>query len=496
MQKKKIIIIGAGISGLSSGIYALDNGFDVEIYEKHYMSGGECTGWYRDGLFIDGCAHWLIGTSPKSYFYSMWRHVGAITDSTIIHPNEYFLRYHFGNETLTIYSHLDELEKELLRIAPDDKGIIKHIIKRIKAYSKIVVPTSKPIDMMNIFELMRLGIRMLPIVKPYFKSKKESLEELSNKIKSPFLKTAIYHILANKKYNTHSFYYTMGCLAKDDGGTLEGGSLKMAKRIEEKYKSLGGKLFLNSPVKRIVVENNVAKGIELDDGRIIYGDYIISSVDLHYTFSHLLDEKYMLKSYKNMFKNKEEYLLNSSLFLAFKLNKIEPMLYKTECFNISPIDVGGKIYESMRIRGHSYDKTIDSNVITVLFHSSYGVYKYLKGLSKEDYLAFKKDFGERIRKEIINQTSLGDEDIKLIDVATPLTYERYTNAYKGSYMSFLTTKWSRGLIEPNYSRKLKHFVLAGQWIMPPGGLPIALMSGKYAIVRIAKLNKQKFINKE
>ena len=39
-MSKKVIIIGAGISGLVSGIYCLKNGFDVCIYEKNSFSGG------------------------------------------------------------------------------------------------------------------------------------------------------------------------------------------------------------------------------------------------------------------------------------------------------------------------------------------------------------------------------------------------------------------------------------------------------------------------
>ncbi len=38
------------------------------------------------------------------------------------------------------------------------------------------------------------------------------------------------------------------------------------------------------------------------------------------------------------------------------------------------------------------------------------------------------------------------EDVEILYIATPLTYERYTNAYKGAYMSFLTTRHSRGLM--------------------------------------------------
>ena len=74
-NKKKVIIIGAGISGMTAGIYALDNGYDVTIYERHSIVGGQCTGWDRKGAYIDGCAHWIVGTNPNSDFYPIWRHL-------------------------------------------------------------------------------------------------------------------------------------------------------------------------------------------------------------------------------------------------------------------------------------------------------------------------------------------------------------------------------------------------------------------------------------
>ena len=54
-MNKKIIIIGAGVAGLSSGIYAQKAGYETVIYEKNAVPGGECVGWDRDGCHIDGC---------------------------------------------------------------------------------------------------------------------------------------------------------------------------------------------------------------------------------------------------------------------------------------------------------------------------------------------------------------------------------------------------------------------------------------------------------
>lgn len=84
MGKKKIVIIGGGVTGLSAGTYALMNGFDVEIYESHNISGGFCTGWKRKDYTIEDCIHWLTGSTEKSPFYKLWKEIGAFEDIEFI----------------------------------------------------------------------------------------------------------------------------------------------------------------------------------------------------------------------------------------------------------------------------------------------------------------------------------------------------------------------------------------------------------------------------
>lgn len=68
---KSIIIIGAGIAGLSAGCYGRMNGYRTQIFERHNIPGGVCTAWQRKGYTIDGCIHWLVGSSPGSNFHRL-----------------------------------------------------------------------------------------------------------------------------------------------------------------------------------------------------------------------------------------------------------------------------------------------------------------------------------------------------------------------------------------------------------------------------------------
>lgn len=74
---KKIVIIGAGISGLSTGVFARQSGFDVTIYESNTIPGGASTSRRRKGYLFEGGMHWLTGSSPKTALNFLWREVGA-----------------------------------------------------------------------------------------------------------------------------------------------------------------------------------------------------------------------------------------------------------------------------------------------------------------------------------------------------------------------------------------------------------------------------------
>ena len=167
-------------------------------------------------------------------------------------------------------------------------------------------------------------------------------------------------------------------------------------------------------------------------------------------------------------------------------------------FEVKPIKIANQVITDISVRNYSFDKTLNKDCTTfgVLMEVSDVVYDYFANLSKEEYLKEKNRIANEVLDSIKRYYNLKDEDIKLLDVVTPLTYNRYTNAYKGSYMSFVTTKKAKGLMRKGLISGLKNFVMAGQWLMSPGGLPIALFTGKHAIYRICKMDKKEFVNLE
>ena len=89
MPQKTILIIGAGIAGLSAGCYAQMNGYRSRIFELHDLPGGLCTSWERKDYIFDGCIHYLFGSGQGQPFHSMWQELGAVQGREMINHEEY-----------------------------------------------------------------------------------------------------------------------------------------------------------------------------------------------------------------------------------------------------------------------------------------------------------------------------------------------------------------------------------------------------------------------
>lgn len=498
-MSQKVVIIGGGIAGLSAGIYAQKAGFDSVVYEKHAVPGGECTGWMREGHYIDNCICWMTCAKEGYDLWDIWKDSGICADGIEIHQHDYFYKSEMDGKAVYLWRDLKRAEKEMLELSPEDKKEIRSFFKHVKLSETLQVPCSKAIDMMNLFELTSYGLRMLKMVPVIMKYGKMSVGDLADRFKHPLLKKVMLDYMP-RDYLAHLFITAYGTISSGGGGVPVGGSLSAMLRMADRYKQLGGSLVCSTPVKKIVIENNKTTGVILDDGTFINADFVISATDTNHTFTKLLEDgaRYIPYKLKKSYNDPKNNPLGSSFHAAFSLDMKTTDIGGRTFFDCNGFELAGRKITRMNIKNYSFEKTQvpeGKSLVQVKILEPENEYLYWEDLYNHDKPRYEKEkqkAADDIQKAIEERFPFTKGKLKLLDVWTPFTYNRFCNAYRGVYMTFITTKKSPNLTNiPGVVKGIKNLFLAGQWLMLPGGIPVALVTGKYAIQRILKSQGKK-----
>ena len=266
MKKKKVIIIGAGLAGMSAGCYLQMNGFDTEIFEMSSKSGGLCTSWQRQDYLIDGCIHFMAGTSPHEITYPFWNNLIDMKSIDFVYFDSHSVVEDKNKERIYFYSDVEKLEKELLSKAPEDKKYIMQFVGLIKKYIKVQLPVEKPYEAMLLKDKLKAAYQMIPYLYSIKKYLKVTNYEFAAKFKNPLLRYALETAFVN---HMPLFYSIMPLVwrHKKDTGYPRGGAIHISNLLQEKYEKLGGRIYFNSKVDKILIDDNAAKGITLSNGK-------------------------------------------------------------------------------------------------------------------------------------------------------------------------------------------------------------------------------------
>jgi phytoene dehydrogenase-like protein len=284
----------------------------------------------------------------------------------------------------------------------------------------------------------------------------------------------------------------LGWFNQKNAGYIKGGSYPLAHRMVEKFIRLGGKLSYDTKVEKVIVENDVAKGVVLNDGTSVVADYVISAADGYSTIFKMLDAKYISKEIDFAYKNWE--LFTPLVQVSFGINKVIQSDSPVTIHISKEMTIGKtKLDNGYSVMNYSFDNTMAPEGKTTIILRYDSPWKLWENLEEKEYKAEKiqiqKDATACLEKEYPGIT----EFIEVIDVATPKTDVRYTGVKDGAYEGFLPSNENMLKSLKMQLPQLKNFYMAGQWLSPGGGLPPSAQSGKWTIQLICKKEKQLFV---
>ncbi len=492
---KSIIIVGAGIAGLTAGCYGRMNGYNTRIFEMHSKPGGLCTAWERQGYVIDGCLHWLVGTSPDSSMYRLWQEVGVLQGKNVINMDQFIRVETTDGKTIVFYSDVDKLEKHFKEIAPEDSAFIEEITAAIRQFGKIDMPAGKAPEISNPLDGLKMMVNMSSVMGAYRKWGNMTVKDFALRFKNPSLREA-WQLIMPPEFSSMAILMTFAWLSRKNAGYLTGGSIGIALAMEKRYHELGGNIVYKARVKKILVENDRAVGIRLDDGTEHKADYVISAADGHTTIFNMLEGKYVNDAICDYYQKFP--IFQPLVYVGLGVNRSFEDVPQVASGLVFPLDkpliVGNREHKYLGAHIFNFDPSFAAQgktVITVSIDSEYAYWEELrKDLDK--YKAEKERIAVAVVSALNKRFPGLAKQLEMWDVATPVTFHRYTGNWQGSFEGWLLTPQNVRLRMKKTLPGLDNFYMIGHWVQPGGGLPTALMTGNHVIQMICHQDRKKF----
>jgi phytoene dehydrogenase-like protein len=524
MSEKRIVIIGAGIAGLSAACYARMNGYEATVFEMNDRPGGLCTSWRRGGYTIEGSLNYLLGAAPESPFHRIWRELGALGGRPVKYYDLFTRIESAGGPALDIHTDAERLAAGLRAVAPEDEAAIDRFTRGILACVPCAPPVEKPIELMTFPEKLRVALGMFPLLR----RKGVSLGEFAMRFESPLLRETfpLLRIINSEDVPLGFRQMSLAQMHVKRAGYPSGGAAGFAGAIEERLKALGGEICYRARVARIIVRDDRAAGVQLADGSEHEADWVISAADGRATIFDMLGGRYVNQRIRRLY---ETPVARSLVQVAIGVNQsfedwpasmagvllplggAQPIAGGTHThlgvciYNFTPhlAPPGRTLLKAVIPSDHGWWK--DKIILSAATQEKKGTADYADRTDWEARKNLVTQAGNREQYEAEKRTILDTvvaaldrrfpglaAQVEMTDVATPLTVERYTGNWKGSPLGWdLTTRNFMTSI-PKRLPGLGRFLMAGQWVEPGGGIPIVALSGRNAVQLICHAERRRF----
>lgn len=485
MSEKTVIIIGAGLAGLSAGCFARMNGYKARIFELHSLPGGVCTSWKRQGYVFDGCIHFLMGHRPGNAAYELYKTLGITDSCKFIDLPSYFTMVDESiGRSFAFTSDVPAAFDTLKSYSPGDARFFDELLAGSQALRGIdfFKMMEKPQEMIGVFDKLKMLWTMRSAGRYMSGKYKQRIDEYVKQFKDPWCRFVIQSLFF-PQVPVWFIMMLLASLADNQLGYIYGGSLEFVKPIEKKFKDLGGEITYKAAVEEIIVKDNKAVGVRLADKSEHFAGIIISAADGHSTIFDMLGGKYVDDNINNMYKTWEMFpgaVMASYGVAKDYTDKPHACMLRLK----KPFNIGGKDVDVIAVRqfdavsGYAFPGKTGLQVECLA-----GDWEFWNNLVKDRRrYDVEKD---RISKELLailepHYPGMSSA-VEVTDVATPYTTWRYTRNHKGAFEGWLPAPEAISARVGKTLPGLGNFYMAGQWVAPGGGVTPCLFSGRQAI---------------
>jgi phytoene desaturase len=492
MKKKRVIVIGAGPGGLAATMLLAAKGYDVQVFEKKdYVGGRNSSIKLGQYLFDMGPTFFLMKNVLEDIFSATGRSLDECLDIRELDPM-YRLLFS-GKEPLYLSRNKEKMRESLEAFSQGSfNGYLTYLEKEDKKYHKLIPCLQIPYGKISDFFKKQLITSI-----PYLDAHTSIYNVLSRYFNDDDARIAFTF---QAKYIGMSPWEAPGTFSiisyiEHGGGIFHvmGGLNQLSQAMKKAAEEDNAVIHLDTPVRRMIIKNRTAVGVELENGSVEKADHVIINADFGHAMTSLVDEHELKK---------------------WNVKKLESKRYSCSTFMLYlGVD---KIYNEIPhhsiIFSHDYRKYVED--ITTPMTLSNDLSFYVQNASVSDNslappgkstiyvlvpvpnnnsgIDWEKE-KVRFRENVLDllDTRAGFKGIrKHIEeerIITPLDWEKEVDVYKGATFNLAHNVGQMLYFRPhNEFEEFRNCFLVGGGTHPGSGLPTIYESGRISADLIMK----------
>lgn len=490
--RKKVIVIGAGLGGLSAAISLACENYEVLVYEKNEKVGGKLNVLEKEGFSFDLGPS--IFTLPK-FFEELFTKAGKRMKDyfELVSVSPHWRNFFEDGTVVDLYKDPQLMKKEIFKLGGNSDEIYKKFLEFLD-YSKkqyeIVDNGYFSHGLDNLWDFLKYyGIFRLGTQIDFRKRMAESIRGyLGNKYLQYIFEYFIKYV-GSSAYNAPGFMNLMPNIQFEyDLWYVKGGMCNLAKGLEKLAGEVGVKIHTHKEVTKIIKDGKRVEGIILKTGEKINSDYVVSNMEVIPAYEKLLSESPSFMKKLSKFEP-----TCSGFVLHLGLKKVYPQLahhnfffsenqkkHFETVFDEKKLPDDPTIYLVAPTRTDKSQAPDGCDNIKILPHIPY--INEQNPYTLEDYRAF----GERVVDKLERMGLKGLRENTIVsDMWTPFDIQKRYYSNRGSIYG-VVSDWKRnyGFKAPKQSRKYKNLYFTGGSVNPGGGMPMVVLCGQNVCKKI------------
>jgi len=486
-----VVVVGAGMGGLSAGAHLAVKGMKVLVLEQNHKVGGCTTSFSRGEFNFDAALHEMAAGGPGTSLGKLLEAVGVDKKIELIRIPELYRTIAPGVD-FTYSADYDTAVKDLSEKWPAEK---EGIVAFHKEMDKLHTQMRGLQTFFRAGAFKKIGLLMMaPFRQPkYIRYRNAILDDvLDNYFQDEALKTVIsqywvYYGPPPSKLWAPIFMLANITYLREGAWHIKGSSQALSNAYAERIRELGGTVKTGALVTKILVADGKARGVETQDGETYKARYVVSNADPFQTSFKLVGEEKFPKSWNKKIRSMKP---SNSLFGVYLGLDVPPSHWGVkdhEIFYNGSLDPDVNFQRMM-------DGEFDKGAASITFYTNLGDPFYspegksvlvLHAFSKADlwpkerkaYLKMKEEAADKLIALTENFLPGLRNHIEVKEIITPLTLEEFTMSKDG-----IPYGWDF-IPEQNVEKRLMNdtpiegLYLAGSWASPGHGVSTAQISG-------------------